>query len=233
MFIGHYAVGLAAKKAVPRVSLGTLFLSVQFLDLLWPIFLILGWEHVRIDPGNTRFTPLDLHDYPISHSFVMASGWSIIFGLSYYFMRRYVRGAMILGAGVMSHWVLDFITHRPDMPLYPGSTTYVGLGLWNSPAWTIAFEGTLFVIGVILYTRSTVAADRTGRYAFWSLIIFLAAVYVANILGPPPPGEKVLAYGSLLIWLFIPWGYWIDRHRTAKSTEKHYPFSSSQSRQST
>ena len=129
MFIGHYAVALGAKKAAPRVSLGTLLLASQFIDLLWPIFLLLGLEHVRIAPGNTVFTPLDFYDYPISHSLLAVLGWSVGFGLVYYAVRRSGRNALILGAIVLSHWVLDFISHRPDLPLIPGMETRVGLGL--------------------------------------------------------------------------------------------------------
>jgi len=213
MFIGHYALGLAAKKLAPKVSLGTLFLSVQLLDLMWPIFLLLGIEHVRIDPGNTSFTPLDFYDYPISHSLVTVLVWSAAFGLIYFVLRKYSRGAWILGAGVFSHWVLDFVTHRPDLPIIPGSTTYVGLGLWDSVIATVLVEGALFVIGVVLYTRSTVAMDKTGRYAFWGLIGFLPLIWVGNMFGPPPPDVQTLAYAALLLWLLVPWGYWIDRHR--------------------
>ena len=132
MFIGHYAVALGAKKISPTVSLGTLFPASQFIDLLWPIFLLLGLEHVRIDPGNTVFTPLDFYDYPISHSLLAVLGWSLGFGLLYYAVQRSGRNALILGALVLSHWVLDFISHRPDLPLIPGMETRVGLGLWNS-----------------------------------------------------------------------------------------------------
>jgi hypothetical protein len=213
MFIGHYAVALAAKKVAPKVSLGTLFLSVQLLDLLWPLFLLLGPEHVRIDPGNTAFTPLDLYDYPISHSLLTVLGWSLGFALIYYFTRRYPRGAWILGFGVLSHWVLDFITHRPDMPISPGAKIYVGLGLWNSIVGTILVEGALFVVGVVLYARSTIAVDRTGRYAFWALIGFFALGWIVNMLSPPPPNETMLAIGGLVFWLIVPWGFWIDRHR--------------------
>src|SRR5512141_1813625 len=93
MFIGHYAVGFAAKRAEPRISLGTLVLAASFLDLLWPALLLAGLEHVRIDPGNTPFTPLDFYDYPISHSVLTVIGWSIGFGLVYYLIRRSIRGA--------------------------------------------------------------------------------------------------------------------------------------------
>jgi hypothetical protein len=214
MFIGHYAVALAAKSAAPKVSLGTLFLSVQLLDLMWPILLLLGLEHVRIQPGNTAFTPLDLYDYPISHSLLMVLLWSVLFAVIYNVARRYTRGAWILSAGVFSHWVLDFITHRPDMPLSPWSQVKVGLGLWNSVPATIVVEGILFFVGVVLYLRSTTALDRTGRYACWSLIGFLILSWIINMFSPPPPSETALAFGALAFWLIVPWGYWIDRHRS-------------------
>lgn len=216
MFIGHFAVGLAAKKAAPNVSLGTLFLSVQLVDMMWPVFLLLGWEHVRIAPGITPFTPLDFYDYPISHSLVTMLGWSLAFALVYYLIKRYPRGAWVLAAGVFSHWILDFITHRPDMPIAPGSATYVGLGLWNSVTGTIIVESAMFIGAVWLYARATTAKDKTGTYAFWGLIAFLIVSYIASIVSPPPPNETALAWGALSMWIFIPWAYWIDRHRTVK-----------------
>src|SRR3989339_132004 len=117
MFIGHYAVALAAKKGAPKVSLGTLFIAAQLVDLLWPLFLLLGLEHVRIDPGNTAFTPLDFYDYPITHSLVGAVGWSMLLGGVYYGFRRERKSAVVIGLVVFSHWILDLITHRPDLPL--------------------------------------------------------------------------------------------------------------------
>jgi hypothetical protein len=147
MFIGHYAVALGAKRVSPKVSLGTLLLASQFIDLLWPIFLLLGLEHVRIDPGNTVFTPLDFYDYPISHSLLAVLGWAAGFGVVYYAVRRSGRNALILGALVLSHWVLDFISHRPDLPLIPGMETRVGLGLWNSFAASVMVETALFAVG--------------------------------------------------------------------------------------
>src|SRR6185436_7872623 len=121
MFVGHFAVGLASKRLAPRSSEGVLLLAPLFLDVIWPVFLATGLESVRIDPGNTAFTPLDLHDYPWSHSLVMSLVWSVLFGLGYYAFSRYRRGAVVIGLGVFSHWVFDFVTHRPDMPLWPGS----------------------------------------------------------------------------------------------------------------
>jgi len=217
MFIGHFAVGLAAKKAAPNVSLGTLFLASQFIDLIWPILLLTGIETVKIDPGNTVFTPLDLHDYPISHSLLTVIGWSALFGAIYFGLKRSTRGAIVLGVALFSHWFLDFITHRPDLPLYPGSATSVGLGLWNSIAGTIIVEGLLFIVGVAIYTRVTKAKDKIGSYAFWALVGFFVIINTGNIIGPPPPDEMSLAIVALAQWMFIPWGYWIDRHRESSS----------------
>ena len=216
MFIGHFAVALAAKKAAPRASFGTLFVAAQFLDLLWPVFLLLGIEHVRIDPGNTAFTPLDFYDYPISHSLVTVLGWSTAFGIVYWLIKRNSRSSMVLALCVLSHWVLDFVSHRPDMPLAPGVSRYVGLGLWNSVPGTMAVELTMFVIGVALYLSSTKAKDSVGRLAFWIFIVFLLVIYVGNVTGGPPPSVKALAWVALAQWLLVPWAYWIDAHRISR-----------------
>lgn len=217
MFIGHYAVALAAKKPAPTVSLGLLFLASQFLDLIWPFFLLLGIESVKIIPADTPFLRLDLHDYPISHSLVTVLGWSVLFGGTYYMLKRNIRSAVVLGLAVFSHWVLDFITHRLDIPLYPGSSMYVGLGLWSSFAGTIIVEGLIFVAAVAIYTRVTTPIDKTGVYAFWSMIVLLGIMYFANAFGPPPPDEMTLAYSALGLWLFIPWMFWVDKHRSPKN----------------
>jgi hypothetical protein len=213
MFIGHYAVALAAKKVAPRTSLGTLFISVQLVDLLWPLMLLLGLEHVKIDPGNTAVTPLDFYDYPITHSLLGAFVWSAVFGGIYFAVRRYRRGALVLGLGVLSHWILDFITHRPDLPLGFGGT-YLGLGLWNSLPGTIVVEAGLFIGGLILYLRSTRTNDRIGTYGLWALAAVLVAIYVANVFGPPPPDSSAIAVAGNAMWLFVLWAYWVDRHRT-------------------
>ena len=155
MFIGHYAVGLAAKRVAPKVSVGMFFLSVQFLDLIWPILLLLGFEHVLIEPGNTAYTPLNFIDYPFSHSLLASILWAIILGSVYFAIRRYGIGALMIGLGVVSHWILDFITHRPDLPLAPWSNEMAGLGLWNSVSWSIIVEGAIYLLGVIIYSRFT------------------------------------------------------------------------------
>ena len=218
MFIGHAAIALGAKKAAPKISLGTLLMSTQFLDLLWPIFILLGIEHVRIDPGNTAVTPLDFYDYPISHGLLTSIGWSILFGLVYYSVRKNRIGACVVGLGVFSHWLLDFVSHRPDLPIAPGINTYFGLGLWYSLPATMIVEGLMFVGGIVLYLRTTKALDRIGTYAFWGFIAFLMIVWMANILGPPPPTVTSLGYAGLSIWILVAWAYWIDRHRKPLET---------------
>ena len=217
MFLGHLAVGMAAKRAAPRTSLATLIASAQFADIIWPAFLLLGLEHVRIDPGNTAVTPLDFYDYPISHSLLTGLGWAAGFGLVYYALRRYARGAWVLGACVLSHWVLDVISHRPDMLLYPGGQTHVGLGLWNSVPATVVVEFGMYIAGIAFYVGFTTARDRIGKYAFWALAATLAALYIASLLGPPPPTVHALAVVSIVGWLFIPWAWWADSHRRPAS----------------
>lgn len=213
MFIGHFAVGFASKKAAPEASLGPLMMAPLLLDLLWPIGLLTALETVKIVPGITVVTPLDLHDYPYTHSLAMAVFWAVLFEAIYYVSTRDRRASIVVGLGVLSHWVLDFLTHRPDMPLYPGSSTFVGLGLWNSFAGTVIVESSMFALGVWLYATTTTAKSRTGSVALWSMVGLLSVLYVAVLFGPPPPNPTALAYGALLSWLFVPWAWWIDRNR--------------------
>jgi hypothetical protein len=212
MFIGHFGVALAAKKVAPRTSLGTLILGAQFLDLLWPIFLLFGIEHVQIVPGITKVSPFDFTDYPVSHSLLMVLVWSVLVGGIYYALRRYARGARIVGLCVLSHWVLDFIVHRPDLPLWPGGPR-LGLGLWNSWAGSVAAEILIFGAGLWVYVRSTRARDNVGRHGLWSLIIFLLLGWVGSLFAGAPPNVTALAWGGMMMWLTVPWGWWADKHR--------------------
>ncbi len=216
MFIGHFAVAFAAKKAAPQVSLGTLFISVQFLDLLWPLLLLADIEHVRIDPGNTVVTPFDFYDYPFSHSLVGTLGWAALLSLAYFAVRSNRRGAAILTVGVASHWILDLITHRPDLPVLPNGP-YLGLGLWNSLPGTIVVELALLGAGVFLYLGSTSASDRIGSYGSWTLIAFLVAAWLGNIFGEPPPSVTAVAVVTNSLWLVVAWAYWVDRHRSPET----------------
>jgi hypothetical protein len=212
MFLGHFGVALAAKKAAPKTSLGTLVLAAQFADMLWPIFLLLGWEQVRIVPGDTRVTPLEFVSYPYSHSLLAQLLWGAALGIAYFAFRREARGALVAAALVPSHWLLDFVAHRPDMPLVPGGARY-GLGMWSSLPLTLFVECVLYAAGIAVYLNMTRAKDRAGNYALWSLLIFLVVAYFASLFGPPPPSVNALAGSALAIWLTVPWAAWADRHR--------------------
>jgi hypothetical protein len=212
VFIGHFGVGLAAKAAAPRVSLGSLFLAAQLIDLLWPTFLLVGIERVRIAPGITAVTPLDFEHYPFTHSLAAVLLWGACFAVVYRLTSKDHRSALVLGALVVSHWLLDLVVHRPDLPLYPGSAK-VGLGLWDSVAGTLVVELAVFGLGAALYLRATRAKDRTGAWALWSLLGFLLLIHLGNLLGPPPPSVAAIAWVGQAQWLLVLWGYWIDRHR--------------------
>lgn len=179
MFIGHFATGLATKKVNPGLSLALMFMAVQFLDLLWPILVLLGIETVAIEEGITKLTPLNFTYYPYSHSLLMAIVWGIVFGLVYYLFTKNKRNAYFLGALVLSHWFLDLLVHRPDLPLSPFSDFKIGFGLWNYPIVEIVLEFGLFFAGVYYYFTSF---KPKRKIAFWSLIIFLFVIQILNNL---------------------------------------------------
>ncbi|HEX5003241.1 MAG TPA: metal-dependent hydrolase [Bacteroidia bacterium] len=213
MFIGHFAIGYAAKKTVPDVSLGTLFIAAQFLDLLWPVLLLLGIERAEIVPGITVLTPFDFTHYPYTHSLAMALLWSVVVGGCYYIFKKERFTAFILGLCVVSHWVLDLLVHRPDLPLYPGDSPVFGMGLWNQPLAAIALEALIFIFGVARYLSCTTPKNKTGTIVTWVLILFLVFVYLANFFGPPPPNMQAVAWAGNLQWLFVVLAFWSDKNR--------------------
>ena len=215
MFIGHFGLGFGAKKAAPAVSLGTLFIACQFADLLWPTLVLLGVEQVEVQPGATRMTPLNFVSYPYSHSLVALCLWGMAFGVAYLAIRRTrLSAAVTLALLVVSHWLLDYVTHRPDMPITLHGPDRVGLGLWSSIPGTLAVELIIFVAGITLYTRTTAPRDRVGSIGLWSLVGFLLVLYVATTFGPPPPTATAVAWSGEGIWLLVAWAYWVDSHRT-------------------
>ena len=175
--------------------------------------MVLGVEIVEVDPGNTLVTPLNFVSYPYSHSLVALVGWSALFALAYRTIRGWHPVAIAtIAALVFSHYVLDVITHRPDMPITLGGSRRLGFGLWNHPGTTLAAESLMFIIGTTIYMSATRARDRIGRVGLYALIVVLVAIYFAALYGPPPPSSGAVAAAGHLSWLFVIWAYWVDRH---------------------
>lgn len=212
MFIGHFAVGFASKGAARRVSLGWLLMAPLLLDVLWPVFLLLGWERVQIVPGATAMTPLVFDWYPWSHSLVMTILWALVFATIVLGTTHDWAATVVVFGAVQSHWVLDWITHQPDMPVWPFGERY-GLGLWNSVPATVGVELALFAAGIWLYARGTRPRDAIGRWGWVGMIVLLLAIYAGNVVGPPPPSVGAIAAVTLLLWLFPALAWWVDRHR--------------------
>jgi membrane-bound metal-dependent hydrolase YbcI (DUF457 family) len=216
MFIGHFGVALAGKRFAPVVGLGTCFAAAQFADLLWPNLVLLGIERFEIAPGATAVTPLNFISYPYSHSLLSLAVIGAIIGGGYWFIRRAgMAPGITIAALVVSHWVLDAVTHRPDMPLTLTGSERVGLGLWNSVPATVVVEALLFAGGLALYLRATRARDRIGRWGLAGLVLFLIAIAVANLVSPPPPSVSAVAWSAQAMWLIVIAGFWVDRHRMA------------------
>jgi membrane-bound metal-dependent hydrolase YbcI (DUF457 family) len=216
MLVGHVAVGLAAKRVTPRVSVGTLVLAAVLPDLLWCIFLLVGIEHVELKPGRGVVNYLGGSDIAFSHSLLMDAVWGALLAAAYCRMRHYARGAWMLFAAVISHWLLDFVAHRPDMALAPGVHRYFGLGLWNSVAATVIVEGGLWMLAIVVYVRATRAKGRMGVYAFWIVVAFLTLAWLGNIAGAPPPSARAMAASSLIFFsCVVAWAYWMNRLRPA------------------
>jgi hypothetical protein len=213
MLLGHYGAAFAAKRYAPRASLGMFNLATQFLDELWPIFVVMGLETVRVAPGVLAANPLEFVHYPITHSLLGAIGWSVLLGGLYYAMRRDRRASLVLGALVLSHWFLDLPMHAPDLPLWPGSNVKVGFGAWRSVPLTIAIELTVFVTGLVIYLRTTRALDVRGRWGLWLMVVVLLGIFFGGFFSPPPIEGRAAAMGALGLCLFAPWGWWVDRHR--------------------
>jgi membrane-bound metal-dependent hydrolase YbcI (DUF457 family) len=211
MFIGHYAIALAAKRTATSANLGTLFLACQLSDLIWPSLVLVGIEEVRVDHSATVVTPLDFIHYPYSHSLATNLVFALLFGWMIRRKGHSVAAAVTCSLTVISHWFLDFLTHRADLPLFPGSNTF-GLGLWNSVAGTLLIESSLFAIGIWLYNKTTNGSPRPR--VFWSLIGFLVLIYAGNIFGPKPEIDTpaaAIAGPALAMWLLVWWAGVADR----------------------
>lgn len=212
MFVGHLAVAFIGKRAAPSVSLGWHMAAVTALDLIWPFLLLAGVETVTIQRGATAFTPLVFDSYPWSHSLVMSVFWAaVLYGLARW-RGASKQAARVLGILVVSHWVLDFVSHAPDMPLWPGGSPRFGLGLWNSIPATLVVEGLLWVAGITVYLKLRRPLRWQGVLAFWSFVAVCTLMWVAGPWSPPPPSVRSLAWFALIGWLVIPWSAWADHH---------------------
>lgn len=219
MFIGHYGVGLAAKGIDRKPSLGTLLMAAQFLDLIWPVFLISGLEKVKIEIGATKLTPLNFGYYPFTHSLGAVVFWGILFGLVYFLFKRNLKSSLLMFFLVVSHWIIDFIVQPHDIPLFPWIKNKLGLGIWNSPIVSISIEVLIFLVGAGIYIHRTHSKNEKGIIGVWSFLIFLLAMYIMNVFGSPPASTGSVVFAGLAQWIFIIWGYWIDKNRTSN---KHY-----------
>ncbi len=224
MFVGHYGVAFAAKKVAPQTSLGTLVLAALLADLLGWTLVVAGVEHFAFKPGITITNPLDAYDYPISHSLATDAIWALLLAAAYYAVRSYWRGTLVILAAVMSHWVVDFISHRPDLPLAPGIHKYIGLGLYNSRPGMFFVEGTIWVAGIVIYLRATRSRTRSAPYVFWIGAAMLTWVWLVSLKGLPPPGTLIQAGLASLTSMIVTilWAYWVDRLRT--SGDRGRPF---------
>lgn len=214
MLVGHFAVALAGKRLAPGLSLGTLAFAALLADVLAFTLVAAGIESFRIASGVQRNSFMG-ENIVFSHSLLMDIVWGGLLAAGYFLLRRHALAAWILFAAVVSHWVLDWISHRPDLRLGPGMPGVFGLGLWNSIPGTLIVEGGLWVCAIVLYVRGTRAVRRAGIYGFWTGVALLTLAWLANISAPPiNPGTAAAALPSLVFFAAaIAWGYWMNRAR--------------------
>ena len=215
MVLGHYGLALCTKRLAPRTSLGWLVFAAQFADLLWPVLLLAGVESVEITKNQDPLLRLHFVRYPITHNLSTEALFGVFFAALYWWKTKNTRSALICGLLVPSHWILDVIVHTPDLPLWPGGPV-CGLGAWRSVPLSLTLEVLPFAAGILVYTKSTRTKDRVGRIAFWAFLGVLIAGYASSLPGPPPKDTHSLACFALILWVFVPWAFWIDRHRLVK-----------------
>jgi len=214
MFVGHLAAGLTGKWIAPKISLGTWTLAVLLADLIVFPLLITGIEQFHAEPGVEVNRMIG--DIPYSHSLLMDMVWATIFAAVYFLRRRYARGAWLLFAAVLSHWVLDVVSHRPDMQFAPGTRTVLGLGLWNSIPATLVIEGGFWILAILIYVRATRPKKRAGTYAFWMGVVLLTLAWYGNIIsGMDPNPVRAGISGLIFFSLMVAWAYWINPLRPA------------------
>jgi len=227
MFVGHLALGLVAKRIEPKISLGAWMMAVMLADLICFAFLIAGIEHFDVEPAVARNPFVGLNFvrnifFAYSHSLLMNAIWAALFAAAYFLRRRYARGAWLLFAAVLSHWLLDFIAHNPDMRLAPGASAVYGLGLWNSIPATLIIEGGFWLLAIILYVRAAHPKKRAGIYAFWPVIALFTLLWYGNIKRGIVPNPVMAGINGLIFCsLLVAWAYWMNRLRPAREEIIH------------
>lgn len=212
MGVGHLAVGFASKRLAPRTNLAWLMMAPIFVDLLWGVFVFTGIEKAKITPGITKAIPIDLEWIPISHSLVMVIAWALLVAGAYFVSQKDRTAALVLFFGVISHWVLDWIAHRPDMPI-GFSGPKVGLGLWNYPLAAFSVEAAMLAAGAFLYVSSTRPRSQRGKISLAILLAVLFAFNAGAYFAPPPGDIRFMAAGNLSLFILL-WVCWrIDRAR--------------------
>lgn len=219
MFVGHYGPAFAAVAARKTIPLWIAFIAVQLVDVLWAIFVLLGVEKVRIVPGITFTNPLDLYYMPYTHSLIGAAAWAVTAGIIYYSFRK-VDGrsaAVIVGAAVFSHWLLDWVVHRPDLPLYDNAFK-VGLGLWNYPAFAFLLELAILFGGIYLYLKATQSVSHRGRHGVVSFGSLMLVVQYIAFFGHRPTSAKAAAATALILYFVLAAvAYWLETQRIIQS----------------
>lgn len=216
MFIGHFGISFAAKKFAPKVSLATLFIATQFVDILWPFLLVLGVEKVAVTPGYTKTNAFEFLHFPYTHSLFMGLVWGVIVGGIHWLVKHDKRSALVIGFCVLSHWLLDVIVHIADLPLSPFGNYKVGFGLWNYVGITLIVETTIFLTSAYVYASITKPKNKAGKWSLWTLIILLLIITLSNTFGPTPSDSVMILFYSFVIMIAIIVGlsYWVDKNRT-------------------
>ncbi len=219
MFVGHYGVAFAVKTERNKIPLWVLFVAVQLLDFLWAPFVLLGIEKVRFVPGITATNALDLYYMPYTHSLVGALFWSAVAFAIYKIGWRNVASnsaALLVGFAVFSHWLLDLIVHRPDLPIYD-DTLKVGFGLWNYRGIEFVLEIGILLLGAVLYLkRNGAIARKIG------IIIFVAALVLIQtsntFLRQPPSSDRAFAITALVFYtVFAVVAFLLEKRRAISS----------------
>lgn len=219
MLVGHLAVALAARSAEPRVSLGTFVLAAMLADFLLILFWLTGIERVEIVSGSGAAEYYRALDIGWSHSLVMSVGWALLAAGLVALGRQGRRAAIMIFIAVSSHWVLDAISHPPDMPIVPGGQARVGLGLWSSLPATLLVEGALWIVALGYYATRFPATSKLGLHGFWSVAALLTLVWYNNVAGAPPPDPDAAPMASLILFsMVVAWAYWIDGRRPRLAT---------------